>query len=137
MNNKTKKSEDSDYIKILLRDKEISDQIINHSRSMISLIDNSYVYVKVNAAFCNAHQVINNLVEGKSLSDVWGDETFNVIIKSNVDLCFTGSKTPGIDILARIANPNDPSEIITSLPLTKSVAIERNGIGKLSKSSIL
>jgi signal transduction histidine kinase len=90
VNNKTKKSEDSDYIKILLRDKEISDQIINHSRSMISLIDNSYVYVKVNAAFCNAHQVINNFVEGKSLSDVWGDETFNVIIKSNVDLCLSG-----------------------------------------------
>jgi len=87
---KTNKSDDSNYIRILLKEKEISDQIINNSRSMISLINRSYVYVKVNTTFCKAHQMVNNFIEGKSLSDVWGYETFNVCIKSNVDLCLSG-----------------------------------------------
>ena len=47
----------------------------------------------------------------------------------------TGANTPGMDILARIAIGNEPDESITSCPSTKSTATQRNGIGKVEKSS--
>lgn len=68
----------------------ISDQIINHSRSMISIINKDYVYEKVNATFCREHQIVSEAVEGKSLADVWGGDTFRDHIKSKVDLCLAG-----------------------------------------------
>jgi signal transduction histidine kinase len=57
---------------------------------MISIINREYIYEKVNSAFCNAHQVEMESVVGKSLGDVWGEDTFREIIKNNLDLCFTG-----------------------------------------------
>ncbi len=66
------------------------EQIINHSRSMISIINRDYVYEKVNATFCKEHQIINNSIVGRSLSDVWGDDIFRNNIKNKIDLCFSG-----------------------------------------------
>jgi signal transduction histidine kinase len=71
-------------------DRVISDQIINNSRSMISIINRNYVYEKVNATFCREHQLVNDSVAGKSLADVWGNETFQNHIKQKIDLCFSG-----------------------------------------------
>jgi signal transduction histidine kinase len=71
-------------------EKDISDQIINNSRSMISIINRKYIYQKVNTTFCNSLQVMNDSIVGKSLSDVWGLETFKKAIKNNIDLCFSG-----------------------------------------------
>jgi len=83
-------SDDSNYVQYLVKEKELADQIINNSRSMISIINRNYIYEKVNATFCNAQNVIMDSVVGKSLSDVWGKETFRKIIRSNVDQCFAG-----------------------------------------------
>jgi signal transduction histidine kinase len=83
-------SADNDYLKYLSKEKDISDQIINHSRSMITIINREYVYEKVNSTFCNAHQVVIDTILGKSLGDVWGQDTFQNIIKQNVDTCFSG-----------------------------------------------
>jgi two-component system cell cycle sensor histidine kinase/response regulator CckA len=83
-------SEEKDYLKFLSKEKEISDQIINHSRSMITIINREYVYEKVNSTFCNAHQLVLDTILGKSMGDVWGHDTFQNIIKKNVDLCFSG-----------------------------------------------
>lgn len=71
-------------------EKDIFDQIINSSRSMISIINRDYVYEKVNATFCREHQRMHDSIVGKSLSDVWGDETFRYYIKNKLDLCFSG-----------------------------------------------
>lgn len=90
MNNRLNISDEEDNLRFLSREKLISDQIFNHSRSMISIINKDYVYEKVNAAFCNAHQVVMESVIGKSLDEVWGSETFKNNIKNNVDLCFSG-----------------------------------------------
>ncbi len=68
----------------------ISDQIINHSRSMISIINRNYIYEKVNSTFCREHQIVSESVEGKSLADVWGNDTFREHIKSRIDLCLSG-----------------------------------------------
>ena len=83
-------SEDNEYLKFLKKEKEISDSIINHSRSMISVINRNYIYEKVNATFCEMHQVPVDSVVGKSLGEVWGHSTFEEKIKSNLDLCFLG-----------------------------------------------
>jgi two-component system, cell cycle sensor histidine kinase and response regulator CckA len=79
-----------DYLKYLSKEKDISDQIINHSRSMITIINRDYIYEKVNSTFCNAHQVVIDAILGKSLEDVWGPDTFQNVIKKNVDTCFSG-----------------------------------------------
>jgi signal transduction histidine kinase len=83
-------SNGNDYLKFLTKEKDISDQIINHSRSMITIINKDYIYEKVNSTFCNAHQVVIDTVLGKSLEDVWGHDIFQNAIKRNVDLCFSG-----------------------------------------------
>jgi two-component system, cell cycle sensor histidine kinase and response regulator CckA len=80
----------NDYLNYLSREKDISDQIINHSRSMITIINREYIYEKVNAAFCEAHQVVIDTILGRSMSDVWGHDTFQNIIRQNVDHCFSG-----------------------------------------------
>jgi signal transduction histidine kinase len=79
-----------DNLKIISKEQDISDQIINHSRSMISVINRNYVYEKVNNTFCNAHKIFNNAVVGKSLEEVWGNDSFYNSIKNNLDICFTG-----------------------------------------------
>jgi PAS domain S-box-containing protein len=71
-------------------EKDIFDQIINHSRSMISIINRNYIYEKVNTTFCQEHEIIGESVVGKSLADVWGDETFHDHIKNKIDLCLSG-----------------------------------------------
>jgi signal transduction histidine kinase/CheY-like chemotaxis protein len=83
-------SDGNDYLKFLTREKDISDQIINHSRSMITIINRDYIYEKVNSTFCNAHQVVLDSILGRSMGDVWGHDTFQNAIKRNVDICFSG-----------------------------------------------
>ena len=48
----------------------------------------------------------------------------------------TGEKTPGIDMLARIASARLPPERTTFSPDTMSVATQRNGMGRSSNFSI-
>jgi two-component system cell cycle sensor histidine kinase/response regulator CckA len=90
MKKELKVSDDKDNLRFLAKEKEISDLIINHSRSMISVINRNYIYEKVNTTFCDAHLVAMDYIVGKSLVDVWGTETFQNIIKNNIDLCLSG-----------------------------------------------
>ncbi len=90
MKRKLEITDGNDYLKYLTKEKDISDQIINHSRSMISIINRDYIYEKVNSTFSSAHQVVLDTILGKSLGDVWGHDTFQNVIKRNVDLCFSG-----------------------------------------------
>jgi signal transduction histidine kinase/CheY-like chemotaxis protein len=83
-------SDENEYLKFLTKEKDISDQIINHSRSMITIINRDYIYEKVNSTFCNAHQLVLDTILGKSLGDFWGHDTFQNVIKRNVDICFSG-----------------------------------------------
>lgn len=72
-------------------EKEFNDHIANSSRSMLSIINRDYVYIKVNTTFCSAQNVpVENLI-GKSLSEVWGQDTFKSRIQQNIDLCFEGN----------------------------------------------
>jgi len=78
-------------LKYLPKEKYYNDHILDHSRSMISIINRNYVYEKVNATFCNAIMGVSESIIGKSLGDVWGTDTFTSLIKPNIDKCFQGS----------------------------------------------
>jgi signal transduction histidine kinase/PAS domain-containing protein len=99
------------------RERDISDQIIDHSRSMISIINRNYVYEKVNATFCKEHQIVNESIVGKSLAEVWGNTTFQDIIKSNIDLCFSG-KTVKYEALFQTPNSGKRYFEVVFRPLT-------------------
>ncbi|MBK9391544.1 MAG: PAS domain-containing protein [Bacteroidetes bacterium] len=106
MKPKEKQPSGRDAKKVTSHEKEISDNIINHSRSMISVINKDYIYEKVNLAFCNAHNITIDQIVGKSLADIWGTQTFYDFIKNNIDRCFSGEtikyeasfETPGYGV---------------------------------------
>ena len=60
----------------LTRDKLFGDYIAENSRSMLSIINRDYRYEKVNTKFCAAHNIEEGAIVGKSLSEVWGNDTF-------------------------------------------------------------
>jgi signal transduction histidine kinase/PAS domain-containing protein len=72
------------------REKGFSDQIIDSSRSMISIINREYAYEKVNSTFCAVHKILPESAIGRKLEDFWGKEIFGNILKNNIDQCFTG-----------------------------------------------
>ncbi|MCX6333664.1 MAG: ATP-binding protein [Bacteroidia bacterium] len=84
-------SENDDSMSFLSREKYFADHILNNSRSMISVINRDYVYEKVNTTFCKAHKGLAEYIVGKTLGDVWGQETFRNSIKQNIDKCFSGA----------------------------------------------
>jgi signal transduction histidine kinase len=83
--------ENDDFTSFLSREKYFSDHILDNCRSMISIINRDYIYEKVNAPFCKAHKEIANAIVGKTLADVWGQDTFRKNIKQNIDRCFSGA----------------------------------------------
>jgi PAS domain S-box-containing protein len=64
------------------------DFIVNASKSMFTLVDRNYTYEAVNDAFCKAHNLIRDQVLGKTLTEVWGEESFNTYIRKNFDDSF-------------------------------------------------
>ena len=83
--------EDKSNLRYLSREKDFSDYIANSSRSMLSIINRDYAYVKVNNSFCNAHNMKVESIVGRSLSEIWGEDIFRDRIKQNLDLCFEGN----------------------------------------------
>ncbi len=70
---------------------ELFSRMVDNSRSMFTVIDNDYRYIKVNDLFCKAHQVEGESIVGKKLHEVWGAERFNKYIRPNVETCFAGN----------------------------------------------
>lgn len=64
------------------------DFIVNASKSMFTLVDRNYTYEAVNDAFCKAHNLIRDEVIGKTLREVWGEESFDKYIRKNFDDSF-------------------------------------------------
>lgn len=56
----------------------------------ITLIDRNYKYKIVNEPYINARQLKKEEVLNHSVSDVWGKEIFEQIIKEKLDDCFNG-----------------------------------------------
>jgi PAS domain S-box-containing protein len=87
---RTEMTEDDNFLRFRDDERDISDHIIDNSRSMISIINRNYVYQKVNSTFCSAHGVVPETIVGKTLGEVWSNEIFENAIRRNIDLCFSG-----------------------------------------------
>ncbi|MBE0673621.1 MAG: PAS domain-containing protein, partial [Bacteroidales bacterium] len=70
--------------------RKLSEQILNKSRSMLSVINRNYVYEKVNLRFCQTLAIDPGSVQGKSLKEIWGAENFEKNIRKRIDRCLEG-----------------------------------------------
>lgn len=77
-------------IRDLRRNIFFCEQIIDSSRSMVSVINRDYQYEKVNKTFCANHNRVPDSIVGYRLEDIWGHDNFVNNIKKNIDDCFTG-----------------------------------------------
>ena len=64
--------------------------IVNDALDSITLIDRNYTYRIVTDAYLGARQLKKESIINHSVEDVWGKETFNKVIKGNLDKCFSG-----------------------------------------------
>jgi signal transduction histidine kinase len=71
-------------------ERQLSDHVLNNSRSMLSVINRNYIYERVNEKFCSQQGRSCAHFTGKSLGEIWGEETFSKNIRPRVDECFGG-----------------------------------------------
>jgi PAS domain S-box-containing protein len=71
--------------------------IANATDQHLSMIDRNYVYETVNKAYCQAKNRSAAEIVGRSVSEVWGEEKFNNVIKDFLDRCLAGEVVMGGD----------------------------------------
>lgn len=65
-------------------------KMINASKDGLTLINRHYCYKLCNEAFTMNKEIPCGDIIGKSISEVWGEKTFQNYIKPNLDECFQG-----------------------------------------------
>jgi PAS domain S-box-containing protein len=66
--------------------------IANTSHDFLTLINAEYRYEAANYAYCTAHCKHPEEIIGKKVSEVWGEERFNLYVKPFLDQCFSGQE---------------------------------------------
>lgn|GEM_PF-2711827 len=66
--------------------------IANTSHDFLTLINAEYRYEAANQAYCTAHCRDPEEIIGKKVSEVWGEERFNLHVKPFLDQCFSGQE---------------------------------------------
>ncbi|MEM7530956.1 MAG: GAF domain-containing protein [Chloroflexota bacterium] len=66
--------------------------IVNTSKEFMALINRNYVYEAVNQAHAEAQNQSPEQIVGLTCSEVWGDDTFNNVIRPPLDQCFSGQE---------------------------------------------
>lgn len=69
---------------------ELLKYIIDSNESMMSVINNDYLYESVNDSFCKNLNCSKEDLIGTSPAKLWGDETFRDIIEKNLRKCLNG-----------------------------------------------
>jgi len=64
--------------------------IVSSSSELMSLIDKDYRYINVNQAYLDAYRRKANEIEGQTIEDMFGKQTFEEIIRPNIDRCLLG-----------------------------------------------
>ena len=64
--------------------------IIRNSSEMMSLISKDFMYLAVNDSYVRAHGLKKHEIEGKTFTQLWGEELFDEKIKEKFDEAFTG-----------------------------------------------
>ena len=75
----------------------VFEHIVNRSSDFITLIDRDYRYVVANDAYCRELQKPRELIVGRTVAEVWGEERFNAPIKGYIDRCLAGEEVNNID----------------------------------------
>jgi PAS domain S-box-containing protein len=68
------------------------DFIANTAREFMTLINRNYVYEAANDSYCMAHGKVRGEIVGQTVAKVWGEETFNTVIKKYLDQAFGGEE---------------------------------------------
>ncbi len=63
--------------------------LLDVSDSYLSMISRSYTYLAINDAFCKAHDLERDELIGNTPVKLWGEQTFNKVIKPYLDKCFS------------------------------------------------
>lgn len=66
--------------------------IVNNSREFMTLMNRSYMYEAVNESYCRAHGKKRDEIVGRSVAQVWGEKTYENVIKPTADRCFAGEE---------------------------------------------
>ena len=64
--------------------------IADVSNDFMTLIGRDYTYEAADASFCTAQGKAEEEIIGKTVAEVWGEESFKASIKQNLDRCFAG-----------------------------------------------
>ena len=73
------------------------EEIVASSKDMQALLDNNYTYYVVNDAYLNAFGYKKDQVIGHTISDVFGNDFFEKVIKPNADRCLVGNDVQCIE----------------------------------------
>ena len=68
----------------------IYERVVADSPDLISVVDRAYRYRMVNPAYTRMHGRPANLIEGHSVAEIHGNDTFQQLIRPNLDRCFAG-----------------------------------------------
>ncbi len=60
------------------------------SQELITLIDQNYIYQAASDAYCRAVGRSREEIVGHTVADLWGEQAFRSVIKSQIDLCLSG-----------------------------------------------
>ena len=66
--------------------------IANSSREFMTLIDRQYRYEAINESYCQAHKLPREKIVGHDVSQIWGPDAYQHIIKKHLDECFSGKE---------------------------------------------
>lgn len=66
------------------------ERIVSATPDYISLVDENYVYQMVNGAYLTTSGVSYEDIVGHTISDLYGEEVFNTVIKDKIDRAFAG-----------------------------------------------
>ncbi len=66
--------------------------IANTAKELMTLINRDYIYEAANEPYCKTHKKTQEEIIGKTVTDIWGEEVFNTIIKGYLDKCFAGDE---------------------------------------------
>lgn len=67
-----------------------TERIVANTQDLLALINRDYVYETANRSFLTAHGLLPESVPGRSISDVFGEDVFNKLIKHRIDRAFSG-----------------------------------------------
>ncbi|MEW5960020.1 MAG: PAS domain S-box protein, partial [Chloroflexota bacterium] len=66
--------------------------IVNTSKEFMTLVDQTHTYAATNESYCRAHNKSREEIVGRTVADVWGEDTYLAYIKQSFDECLAGNE---------------------------------------------